>query len=124
MSPSLEEMELTAAPYLGKGLGIEEVNVRRRCDQGYNEAFTFCCGGALRNFDEKRYCQHRSKKNYYLGTHVGVWVRDAYETYGQVACLLRLLYCLWWFLATASSVLLGIWARGAFIKRIYTSSWS
>lgn len=48
MSPSLDDMELTAAPYLGKGPGEEGADVNRRCDHGYNEAFAFCGGGPLR----------------------------------------------------------------------------
>lgn len=50
MSPSLDDMELTAAPYLGKGPGEEGADVNRRCDHGYNEAFAFCGGGPLRNY--------------------------------------------------------------------------
>jgi hypothetical protein len=44
MSPSLDETELTAAPYLGKGLGCDDVYVSLRCDHGYSEAFWFAGG--------------------------------------------------------------------------------
>ena len=37
-SPSFEEVALTAAPYRGYGEGCEDVNVGRRCDQGYKVA--------------------------------------------------------------------------------------
>ena len=39
MSPSLEETELTAAPYRGNGLGCDVVKVNRRRDHGYRFAF-------------------------------------------------------------------------------------
>jgi hypothetical protein len=50
MSPSLEETELTAAPYRGKGLGTFEVKVSRLFDHGYNDAFGFGWG-VLRNYE-------------------------------------------------------------------------
>jgi hypothetical protein len=39
MSPSFEARELTAAPYLGKGLCWLEVSDSCRCDQGYKLVF-------------------------------------------------------------------------------------
>lgn len=54
MSPSLDETELTAAPYLGNGLGCDEVYVSLRCDHGYSEAFWAagdCEGAPLRTWN-------------------------------------------------------------------------
>lgn len=54
MSPSLDETELTAAPYLGNGLGCDDVYVSLRCDHGYSEAFWFggnCEAAPLRSWD-------------------------------------------------------------------------
>jgi hypothetical protein len=56
MSPSLDETELTAAPYLGKGLGCDEVYVSLRCDQGYSEAFWAagdCDAAPLRTWNQR-----------------------------------------------------------------------
>lgn len=39
MSPSFEDTELTAAPYLGKGLGCDDVKVNFRYDHGYSAVF-------------------------------------------------------------------------------------
>jgi hypothetical protein len=48
MSPSFEDIALTAAPYRGKGGGCEVVYVIRRCDQGYKEELGFGAGAELR----------------------------------------------------------------------------
>lgn len=48
MSPSFEDIALTAAPYRGKGGGCEVVYVIRRCDHGYNEEFGFGAGAEFR----------------------------------------------------------------------------
>ncbi len=68
MSPSLFATELTAAPYLGKGLGWDVVKLKRRWAQGYREALALPCGGGAEGATLRGPCcgQRLSRKETFI----------------------------------------------------------
>jgi hypothetical protein len=87
MSPSLDETELTAAPYLGNGLGCDEVYVSLRCDHGYSEAVWVagdCEGAPLRTWD------HETLAAWFCGLRGTVARMKAYRWFAWVLLRRRL----------------------------------